>query len=109
MHPRYAAIFGIESLVLNQHFRLDTKDNVIADKPLLASNADNKSKADLLEISAALCADINKAIAPHVITQIIQSRTMTYHNGVLGLPHSQLNSKQKRALWALLSDTFDNL
>ncbi|KTF15724.1 hypothetical protein [Pseudoalteromonas sp. H105] len=108
MHPRYAAIFGIENLALNQHFRPDKKDHVIADKPLLTSFAENKSKTDLLDISATLHGDINKAIAPQTMTQIIQSQTITYHNGVLSLPHSQLNPKQKRALWALLSDTLDN-
>jgi len=108
MHPRHAAIFGIENLELNQHFRQATTEHSVVDEPPLESSI-NKSHTDILDINATLLADLNKAIAPQTLTQVIYGPTITWQSGVLSLPNSQLNSTQKRALWALMSDKIDNL
>ncbi|MEH6395094.1 hypothetical protein [Pseudoalteromonas sp.] len=102
MHPRYAAIFGIENLELNQHFRSDpiveqAGDHVITAQPIA------------IELNTQLFADLKRAVAPLQIEQVVQSDHFAWHNGLLSVPSSQLTADNKRALWALMSTHLDNL
>ncbi len=112
MHPRHAAIFGIENLELNQHFRSDTSAHIVADThqvQVAQNSSDNDLHSRTLDVSASLLADINRVIAPDTISNIIQSDSITWHDGILSLPTAQLKPEHKRALWALMSKTLDNL
>lgn len=102
MHPRYAAIFGIENLELNQHFRLQPVAEQRSDAPSAAPQVN-------IELSTTLLADLNRAIAPLKISQVVQSDKLAWHDGQLSLPTQQLNADNKRALWALMSTYLDNL
>ena len=102
MHPRYAAIFGIENLELNQHFRSDPMvaqagDHVITTQPIA------------IELNTQLFADLQRAIAPLQINQVVQSDNLAWHDGLLSVPSPQLSADNKRALWALMSKHLDNL
>ncbi|MFY8328652.1 hypothetical protein [Pseudoalteromonas sp. ZZD1] len=112
MHPRYAAIFGIENLELNQHFRSDTAQHASADIHLEQSTEKKtvvESQNNTLELNAVLLADLNRAVAPHTINHVIQADAISWHNDTLSLPSAQLKPEHKRALWALMSKTRDNL
>ncbi len=112
MHPRYAAIFGIENLELNQHFRSDTAQYDSADihlEPSAEKKPIIESQSHILELNAVLLADLNRAVAPHTINHVIQADAVSWHNDTLSLPSAQLKTEHKRALWALMSKTRDNL
>ena len=102
MHARYAAIFGIENLELNQHFRSD---------PIVAQAGDHVITAQpvTIELNTQLFADLQQAVAPLQIKQIVQNDNLAWHNGLLSVPSSQLTADNKRALWALMSTHLDNL
>lgn len=112
MHPRYAAIFGIENLELNQYFRSETAQYDSADTHQEQSAEKSpvaESKSNILELNAVLLADLNRAVSPHTINHVIQAEAINWLNGTLSLPSAQLKSEHKRALWALMSDKLDNL
>ncbi|BDF93351.1 MULTISPECIES: hypothetical protein [Pseudoalteromonas] len=102
MHPRYAAIFGIENLELNTHFRSE---------PVVEDVCEPKAEAPLIpvELSTQLLADLNRAITPLHISNVVKGDTLAWHDGQLSLPTQQLNADTKRALWALMSKHIDNL
>ncbi|MFU2509848.1 hypothetical protein [Pseudoalteromonas sp. ASV78] len=102
MHPRYAAIFGIENLELNQHFRSDL---------IVEQVCEQSSTAQPLTVAlnTQLFADLKRAVAPLPIEQVVQSDSFAWHNGLLSVPSSQLTADNKRALWALMSKHLDNL
>ncbi|KPH95359.1 hypothetical protein AMS58_06435 [Pseudoalteromonas porphyrae] len=102
MHPRYAAIFGIENLELNQHFRPQSIVEQFPDQTMTAPQV-------TLELNQKLLADLNRAIAPEQIKHVVQSDTLAWHEGQLSLPNQQLSADNKRALWALMSIHLDNL
>jgi len=106
MHPRYAAIFGIENLELNQHFRSDTTQYDSVDTHLEPS-AEKKpiieSQSHILELNAVLLADLNRAVAPHTINHVLQAQSINWLNDTLSLPSAHLEPEHKRALWALMS------
>ena len=94
MHSRYASVFGIEKLELNQHFR-----------PAPLEQSANSS----LILCDTLKDDIERAFAPVTINSIVKSPTIEFSEQQLGLPDSTLSSAQKRALWALMSEHLDTL
>lgn len=94
MHSRYASVFGIEKLELNQHFR-----------PAQSEQSVNSS----LILSDTLKDDIERAFAPLTINKIVKSSTIEFSEQQLSLPDSTLSSAQKRALWALMSEHLDTL
>ncbi|WP_076918347.1 hypothetical protein [Pseudoalteromonas sp. SK18] len=94
MHSRYASVFGIEKLELNQHFR-----------PAPSEQSANSS----LTLCDTLKDDIERAFAPVIINKIVKSSTIEFNEQQLGLPDSSLSSAQKRALWALMSEHLDTL
>ncbi|WP_413400693.1 hypothetical protein [Pseudoalteromonas sp. KJ71-7] len=94
MHSRYASVFGIEKLELNQHFR-----------PAQSEQSANSS----LILSDTLKDDIERAFAPVIIDKIIKSSIIEFSEQQLSLPDSSLSSTQKRALWALMSEHLDTL
>jgi hypothetical protein len=94
MHSRYASVFGIEKLELNQHFR-----------PAPLEQSANSS----LILSDTLKDDIERAFAPVIINKIFKSSTIEFNEQQLGLPDSSLSSAQKRVLWALMSEHLDTL
>lgn len=102
MHPRYAAIFGIENLELNQHFRSDPIVEQVGDQAVTAQPV-------TIELNTQLFADLQRAVVPLQIKQIVQSDNLAWHNGLLSIPSSQLTADNKRALWALMSKYLDNL
>ncbi|MBQ4831993.1 hypothetical protein J8L70_01940 [Pseudoalteromonas sp. MMG010] len=96
MNSRYAAVFGIENLVLNQHFRSPTNDLPIDDVKSLSVN---KQLRD----------DIDRALHPMVITKWLQASEITLSEQQLTLPSEHLSSDDKRALWTVMSQYLDNI
>ncbi|TMO95798.1 hypothetical protein CWC14_12145 [Pseudoalteromonas sp. S3260] len=94
MHSRYASVFGIEKLELNQHFR--------------PAQAELSATSSLI-LSDTLKDDIERAFAPVTINSIVKSSTIEFSEQQLGLPDSNLTCAQKRALWALMSEHLDAL
>ncbi|WP_372859383.1 hypothetical protein [Pseudoalteromonas sp.] len=94
MHSRYASVFGIEKLELNQYFR-----------PAQSEQSANSS----LILSDTLKDDIERAFAPVTINKIVKSSAIEFSEQQLSLPDSTLSSAQKRALWALMSEHLDTL
>ena len=105
MHSRYAAVFDIENLELNTHFRpVNTeplRNNV--EKELTPASFES------LELSSQLLADINRAAVPVAINSVVKSKHMQLTGDQLELPSPQLNATDKRALWALISEHLDKL
>ena len=105
MHSRYAAVFDIENLELNTHFRP-------ANAEALTSNVEKEltpASFESLELSSQLLADINRAAVPVAINSVVKSKHMQLTGDQLELPSPQLNATDKRALWALISEHLDKL
>lgn len=102
MHPRYAAIFGIENLELNQHFRTEPIVELASDQAITAQPV-------TIELNTQLFADLQRAIAPLQINKVVQSDNLAWHDGLLSVSSPQLSADNKRALWALMSTHLDNL
>jgi hypothetical protein len=96
MHSRYAAVFGIENLELNQYFRPeDASTQTCANQPLT--------------LNKQLLADIQRAATPIVINSVIHSAELQLQDEQLGLVNNPLSVDDKRALWALMSEQLDKL
>jgi hypothetical protein len=121
MHSRYAAVFGIENLELNKHFKPADKfpadslsaDNLLIDSAAADSHAsDTAPKSNVFE-PIALCeqllADIKRAAVPIAINSVVQSAEMQLNDDQLVLTTPQLSTADKRALWALMSEHLDKL
>lgn len=94
MHSRYASVFGIEILELNQYFRPAQQD---------------LSATSSLILCDTLKDDIERAFAPVTINSIVKSPTIAFSEQQLGLPGPNLTGAQKRVLWALMSEHLDTL
>jgi len=97
MHPRYAAIFGIENLELNQHYRSES------------TPTSPSSNAEPLILNEQLIADIKLSAAPIAINHVLNGADLQLTDDKLTLPTSQLSASDKRALWALMSTHLDTL
>ena len=106
MHSRYAAVFGIENLQLNQQYR--PKNNCPIKNDATTSSLELATPA-AITLSAQLLTDIQRAIDPLSINNVVQSDTLQLQNNQLGLVNKQLSSEDKRALWALMSKHLDTL
>lgn len=94
MHSRYASVFGIEILELNQYFR-----PAHPEQPATSS----------LMLCDTLKDDIERAFAPITINSMVKSPSIEFSEQQLGLPGPNLTGAQKRALWALMSEHLDTL
>ncbi|MBQ4797736.1 hypothetical protein J8L73_01045 [Pseudoalteromonas sp. MMG006] len=99
MHPRYAAIFGIENLELNQHYRPNNTN---------ATSAPIQS-TEPLTLNKQLFTDIKLSAQPMVINSVLKGSEMQLTDDKLTLPTEQLSANDKRALWALMSKHLDKL
>lgn len=106
MHSRYAAVFGIENLELNQHYQ--TVNNQTINNKATDTKADSVAP-EPISLTSQLFADIKRAIAPITINSVIQGTELQLHGDQLVLTNSQLSTADKRALWALMSDHLDKL
>jgi hypothetical protein len=106
MHSRYAAVFGIENLQLNQHYL--PKNSRPIDNHIITPSSDIAVLAPI-SLSSQLLADIQRAIEPLTINSVIQSASLQLQEHQLGLVNEQLNTEDKRALWALMSEHLDKL
>ncbi|MDC3211587.1 hypothetical protein NQU47_03315 [Pseudoalteromonas distincta] len=97
MHPRYAAIFDIENLELNQYYCSQ------------ANTLSQSTTASSLTINEQLFADIKLSAKPIIINSVVQGSEMQLNDNQLTLPTPQLNASEKRALWALMSEHLDKL
>ncbi|WP_282130700.1 hypothetical protein [Pseudoalteromonas aliena] len=121
MHSRYAAVFGIENLELNKHFKpADTfpadsfsTDNLLIDSVAASSHAPDTAPhnnvLESIELSSQLLADIKRAAVPIAINSVVQSAEMQLKGDQLVLTTPQLSTADKRALWALMSEYLDKL
>ena len=101
MHPRYAAIFGIENLELNQHYR---------PKNTNSSSAPIKStEAEPLTLNKQLFTDIKLSVQPMDINSVLKGREVQITDDKLILTKQQLSANEKRALWALMRKHLDKL
>ena len=101
MHPRYAAIFDIENLELNQHYCSQTNDQ--------ADTLSQSTTASSLTINEQLFADIKLSAGTIIINSVVQGSEMQLNDNQLTLPTPQLNASEKRALRALMSEHLDKL
>jgi len=101
MHPRYAAIFDIENLELNQNYCPKINDQ--------ANTLSQSTIASPLTLNEQLLADIKLSAEPIVIDSVVQGSEMQLNDNKLTLQTPQLNASDKRALWALMSEHFDKL
>ncbi|MET6759433.1 hypothetical protein [Pseudoalteromonas sp. NCIMB_1079] len=101
MHPRYAAIFDIENLELNQHYCSQANDQ--------AGTLSQSTTASSLTINEQLFADIKLSAGAIIINSVVQGSEMQLNDNKLTLPTPQLNASEKRALWALMSEHLDKL
>ena len=101
MHPRYAAIFDIENLELNQHYCSQANDQ--------ADTLSQSTTASSLTINEQLLADIKLSAGAIIINSVVQGSEMQLNDNKLTLPTPQLNASEKRALWALMSEHLDKL
>lgn len=101
MHPRYAAIFDIENLELNQHYCPQANDQ--------ANTLSQSTIASSLTLNEQLLADIKLSAEPIIINSVVQGSEMQLNDNNLTLPTPQLNASEKRALWALMSEHLDKL
>tara|TARA_B110000211_G_scaffold79311_1_gene92987 strand:- start:2864 stop:3169 length:306 start_codon:yes stop_codon:yes gene_type:complete len=101
MHPRYAAIFGIENLELNQHYR--PKNTNSSSAPI------QSTEAEPLTLNKQLFTDIKLSVQPMVINSVLKGSEMQLTDDKLILPTQPLSANDKRALWALMSKHLDNL
>ena len=101
MHPRYAAIFDIENLELNQHYcpQANDKTDILSQSTI----------ANFLMLNKQLFADIKLSAEPIIINSVVQGSEMQLNDNQLTLPTPQLNASEKRALWALMSEHLDKL
>lgn len=116
MHSRYAAVFGIENLELNKHFKpADTfladsfsTDNLLTDSHA-PDTAPQNNVLESIELSSQLLADIKRAAVPIAINSVVQSAEVQLKGDQLVLTTPQLSTADKRALWALMSEHLDKL
>ncbi|NMP02718.1 hypothetical protein HHE94_08285 [Pseudoalteromonas arctica] len=101
MHPRYAAIFDIENLELNQHYCPQANDQ--------ANTLSQSTIASSLTLNEQLLADIKLSAEPIIINSVVQGSEMQLNDNKLTLPTPQLSASEKRALWALMSEHLDKL
>ncbi|MBH0014824.1 hypothetical protein [Pseudoalteromonas sp. NGC95] len=101
MHPRYAAIFDIENLELNQHYCPQANDQ--------ANTLSQSTIASFLTLNEQLLADIKLSAEPIIINSVVQGCEMQLNDNKLTLPTPQLSASEKRALWALMSEYLDKL
>ncbi|MBB1451100.1 hypothetical protein H5159_08420 [Pseudoalteromonas sp. SG43-1] len=101
MHPRYAAIFDIENLELNQHYCSQANDQ--------ADTLSQSTIARSLTLNEQLFADIKLSGGAIIINSVVQGSEMQLNDNQLTLPTPQLNASEKRALWALMSEHLDKL
>ncbi|TMO74489.1 hypothetical protein CWC16_14475 [Pseudoalteromonas sp. S3776] len=101
MHPRYAAIFGIENLELNRHYRPKNNDS--------SSDVSQSTAAEPLTLSEPLLSDIRLSVPPLTINHVFKGAGIELTDDKLTLPSSQLSASDKRALWALMSTHLDKL
>lgn len=99
MHPRYAAIFGIENLELNQHYRPNNTNSTSA--PIQSTEP--------LTLNKQLFTDIKLSAQPMVINSVLKGSEMQLTDDKLTLPTEQLSANDKRTLWALMSKHLDKL
>ncbi|ALS32057.1 hypothetical protein PTRA_a0736 [Pseudoalteromonas translucida KMM 520] len=126
MHSRYAAVFGIENLELNQHYSLYNQSvknsSLRSSEPTDSSSSDNQSlnnqptdvavinkEFEPITLSSQLLADIKRAAVPIAINSVVQSAALQLHDDQLGLTTPKLKTADKRALWALMSNHLDKL
>ena len=100
MNPSYAAIFSVQSLELNQHYRT---------VPDVSSEKMSNTQQETLTLPLQFHQDLEKAFAPLVITEIVKTTSISWQEGCLGLPSDKLNSKQKKQLWSLIGEQLDKL
>ncbi|WP_372762709.1 hypothetical protein [Pseudoalteromonas sp.] len=101
MHSRYAAVFGIENLTLNQHYQALNSQST--------HTVTENSTPQTMLLTEQLFADIKRAIAPLTINTVVQSTALQLQGEQLALPNPQLSTADKRALWALMSEQLDKL
>ena len=101
MHPRYAAIFGIENLELNQHYRPKNTETTLA--------VSQSTPAEPLALSKQLLSDIRLSAPSLTINHVLKGADIQLTGDKLTLPTSQLSASDKRALWALMSTHLDKL
>ena len=100
MNPSYAAIFSVQSLELNQHYRT---------VPDVSSEEMSNTQQETLTLPLQFHQDLEKAFAPLVITQIVKTANISWQEGCLGLPSDKLNGEQKKQLWSLIGEQLDKL
>lgn len=100
MNPSYAAIFSVQSLELNQHYRT-VPDVQVEHAPM--------SEQTPLTLSLQFHHDLEKACAPLVITHVVKAPNISWQDGCLALPNEKLNSEQKKQLWSLIGEQLDKL
>jgi hypothetical protein len=97
MNSRYAAVFGIENLVLNKHYCIE-------------SNTDQQQcTVTAITINAKLLDDITLAIKPLEVNSLVHGEDISFNNNQLVLPADTLSSDEKRTLWATMSKHLDKL
>ncbi len=100
MNPSYAAIFSVQSLELNQHYRT---------APDISGEQMANTQQETLTLPLQFHQDLEKAFAPLVITQIVKAASISWQQGCLALPSEKLNSEQKKQLWSLIGEQLDKL
>ncbi|KPZ73887.1 hypothetical protein AADY36_03800 [Pseudoalteromonas sp. D15MCD-2] len=100
MNPSYAAIFSVQSLELNQHYRT---------APDASGEQIPNTQQETLTLPLQFHQDLEKAFAPLVITQIVKTANISWQEGCLGLPSDKLNGEQKKQLWSLIGEQLDKL
>ncbi|WP_404338456.1 hypothetical protein [Pseudoalteromonas mariniglutinosa] len=99
MNPRYAAIFSLQSLKLNKHFR---------STPVPVSEK-HDTAIEPLELPLQLHQDIERALAPLQIMHISLHSSISWQDGHLTLPCAHLNAGHKKRLWQLIGEQLDKL
>ncbi len=100
MNPSYAAIFSVQSLELNQHYRI---------APDVSDEQTPNTQQETLMLPLQFHQDLEKAFAPIVIMQIVKTTSISWQQGCLGLPSEKLDSEQKKQLWSLIGEQLDKL
>ena len=99
MNPSYAAIFSVQPLELNQHFQM------VSD-PLEHISTPQQTP---ITLPLQLHQDLEKALSPLVITQIVKATSISWQEGCLSLPSDKLTNEQKKQLWSLIGEQLDKL
>ncbi|MCF7517174.1 hypothetical protein [Pseudoalteromonas sp. L21] len=100
MNPSYAAIFSVQPLELNQHFQ------TVSDAPLEHISTPQQTP---ITLPLQLHQDLEKALSPLVITQIVKATSISWQEGCLSLPSDKLTNEQKKQLWSLIGEQLDKL